>query len=227
MYQRSIIHSEESPCGHEHFEIRCKFAENDMICLEKYWKKWGLTNGNECLRISYESLRIIANFLLTLWLLNNQFAEFLANPLRMLRMLTNALANLANACERLTNETTTQRMRELHNPLPMFRFVTYSPAAAESTSSSHLIRKFSYTNASKSLQMSYDHYKCLAINKNGLRLLTKMLRKQWEYAFLANFRSMFLIFATPMNDRECSLTNTYECLAITLWSLRIGDELHS
>ena len=33
------------------------------------------------------------------------------------------------------------------------------------------------TNASKSLQMSYDHYKCLAINKNGLRLLTKMLRK--------------------------------------------------
>ena len=34
------------------------------------------------------------------------------------------------------------------------------------------------TNASKSLQMSYDHYKFLAINKNGLRLLTKMLRKQ-------------------------------------------------
>ena len=34
------------------------------------------------------------------------------------------------------------------------------------------------TNASKYLQMSYRHYKCLAINKNGLRLLTKMLRKQ-------------------------------------------------
>ena len=32
--------------------------------------------------------------------------------------------------------------------------------------------------ASKSLQMSYDHYKYLAINKNVLRLLTKMLRKQ-------------------------------------------------
>ena len=30
--------------------------------------------------------------------------------LRMLRILTNALANVANACERLTNETTTQRM---------------------------------------------------------------------------------------------------------------------
>ena len=33
------------------------------------------------------------------------------------------------------------------------------------------------TNASKCLQMSYGHYKCLAINKNGLRLLTKMLQK--------------------------------------------------
>jgi len=30
-------------------------------------------------------------------------------------------------------------------------------------------------NASKSLQMSYDQYKCLAINKNGLRLLMNML----------------------------------------------------
>ena len=34
----------------------------------------------------------------------------------------------------------------------------------------HMVRKVK-TNASKSLQMSYDHYKCLAINKNGLRLL--------------------------------------------------------
>ena len=34
------------------------------------------------------------------------------------------------------------------------------------------------TNARKSPQMSYDHYKRLAINKNGLRLLMKMLQKQ-------------------------------------------------
>ena len=31
------------------------------------------------------------------------------------------------------------------------------------------------TNASESLQMSYDHYKCLPNNKNGLRLVTNML----------------------------------------------------
>ena len=58
-----------------------------------------------------------ANFLRSLRLLNNQFAEFLVNPLRMLRILTNAIANVANvanvanAGECLTNETTTQRMR--------------------------------------------------------------------------------------------------------------------
>ena len=32
------------------------------------------------------------------------------------------------------------------------------------------------SNASESLQMSYNHYKCLANNKNGLRLVTNMLR---------------------------------------------------
>ena len=59
-------------------------------------------------------LRIPANFLRSLRLLNNQCGEFLANPLRMLRILPNALANVANvanAGECLTNETTTERMR--------------------------------------------------------------------------------------------------------------------
>ena len=53
----------------------------------------------------------LTNFSRSLRLPNNQFAEFLVNPLRMLRILTNAFANFANACERLTNEMTTQRMR--------------------------------------------------------------------------------------------------------------------
>jgi hypothetical protein len=60
-----------------------------------------------------------------------KWLRMLANFLRMpLQMLANALSN---ACERLTNETTTQRMcGELHiNLLPMFNFVTYSPATAE------------------------------------------------------------------------------------------------
>ena len=32
------------------------------------------------------------------------------------------------------------------------------------------------TNARESLQTSYDHYKCLTNNKNGLRLVTNMLQ---------------------------------------------------
>ena len=64
----------------------------------------------ECLRNSYESLPIFTNFLRTLRCNNNQFAKVLANPFRMLRILTNAVANLANACKRLMNETTTQRV---------------------------------------------------------------------------------------------------------------------
>ena len=63
------------------------------------------------LRMLANFLRIHANFLRSLRLLNNQFAEFLVNPLRLLKIPTNALAYFANACERLTNETTTQRMR--------------------------------------------------------------------------------------------------------------------
>ena len=56
-----------------------------------------LANFYESLRISYGAI------------LNNQFAEFLVNSLRMLRILANAHANFATACERLTNETTAQR----------------------------------------------------------------------------------------------------------------------
>ena len=126
-------------------------------------------------------------------------------PLRILRMLANAL-----------------RMKRLHNaytnPLPMFRCVTFTRQAIlnsrfasfvmDSQEFATFCLHFVWMNANKSLQMYYDHYKCLAINKNILRLLTKMLRKQYECAFLANSRSMFLIFATPMNDRECLRTPT-------------------
>ena len=61
------------------------------------------------------------------------------------------------------------------------------------------------TNASKSEQVSCHHYKCLAINKNGLQFLTNVWQKQWKYAFLANFRSMFLI---PVNNCHCLQTLT-------------------
>ena len=67
------------------------------------------------------------------------------------------------------------------------------------------------------LQMSYNHCKCLAINKNGFRLLMIFWRKQEEYTFLANIRSMFLIFVTPQKVGECLRTLT------NIWRLRYDD----
>jgi hypothetical protein len=50
-----------------------------------------------------------------------------------LQMVTNACTFLTNALANIANETNTQHMRgELHiHPLPMFHFVTYTPATAE------------------------------------------------------------------------------------------------
>ena len=137
------------------------------------------------LRMLANFLRILANFLRSLRLLSNQFAEFLMNPLRMLRILTNALANFANACERLTNETTTQRIRG-ETPCQCFDvsvirqailniqdcFIRPSSCFIRNGFASirNVLMAFVCINASKYLRMSYDHYKCLAINNcNCLR----------------------------------------------------------
>ena len=58
--------------------------------------------------------------------------------------------------------------------------------------------------------MSYNQCKCLAINKNGFRLLMIFWRKQEEYTFLTNIRSMFLILVTPQKKSA----NAYEILPI-------------
>jgi hypothetical protein len=152
--------------------------------------------GYECLRIYFECpfesckclrmpLRILVNALQIKRLHNACMANCIYTPfqcftlspisqplpiaLRMLRMLTNALATLANAC------------------------------------------------------------KCPCESCERLRLLKKMLQKQWEYDIRQEFRNMFLnyfLFAT-LHKWQRMLTNTYKCLAITLRSLRIGGELHS
>ena len=57
---------------------------------------------------------------------------------------------------------------------------------------------------------SYNQCKCLAINKNGFRLLMIFWRKQEEYTFFANIRSMFLIFVTPQKKSA----NAYELFPI-------------
>ena len=70
-------------------------------------------------------------------------------------------------------------------------------------------------NASKSLQTSHDHYKCVACE-----LLPNMLR----ICAFTNFRNMFLKFAKP-RERPRMYTNTNECKAIAMRALRFVTEL--
>ena len=109
-----LSHLGKFPCVYANLKFAAK-SPKMMIDREKYCKKKKPTKKKqvrpyECLRSSNEPLPILTNFLRTLRSINNQFADFLANPIRMSLILKNAIANLANACERLTNETTTQRV---------------------------------------------------------------------------------------------------------------------
>ena len=66
------------------------------------------------------------------------------------------------------------------------------------------------TNASESLKTSYDHYKCLANNKNDLRLVTKMLR--------ICFPSEFLEHISNIRNTSKSSANVFESIRM------IGDQ---
>ena len=88
------------------FEIRGKTAENDTIGREKNMKEKSLY---ECLRKRYESLPILAHFLRTLRLINDQFSEFLrifSGYYEYLQMHLQLLPMLANALriKRLQND---------------------------------------------------------------------------------------------------------------------------
>lgn len=123
-------------------------------------------------------------------------------PLSISWMLANALPikHLYNTCV------------ENYKPLANVRFVT-STDAFESTS---LYQKGEFkTNVSKTLKRLYDHHTCLTITINALpsmRMDCDCLRKycgrDWEYAFLANFRSMFL----QIRNTSWRTANTYEHL---------------
>jgi hypothetical protein len=123
--------------------------------------------------------------------------NFLRMPLRILQMLANAFAN---ACERTYtwNDYTTHAWRIAYKHL-------------SNVSLCHLLASHR--------RILCEYYVCLRM---------PLLRKQWEYDIRQEFRNMFLnyvLFVTP-HKWPRMLTNTYECLAITLRWLRIGGELH-
>ena len=74
---------------------------------------------------------------------------------------------IANACECLMNEMITQHV--LANVFSLSLISQHLPSEL-------LVSKVRMKSQDESLQMSYDHCKCLAISKKyGLRLLTNML----------------------------------------------------
>ena len=103
------------------------------------------------------------------------------------------------------------------------------PYICQPQSNLYLLSTFVMHSTEMSIRMLTNLYKSLTTNnKNGLRLVTNMLRMVTkltccEYAILANLRCMFLIFLTPQN-RTRMLSKAYECLAIMLRSLRIDGE---
>ena len=104
------------------------------------------------------------------------------NWYKRLGMLDNAIVNLTNVL-RVKREHGAY-VTNLHNTHCGYFSLSYSLCPMSLFSFKFVlivhIRPEFYanlnTNASESIQTSYDRYKCLANNKNGLRMVTNMLR---------------------------------------------------
>ena len=118
----------------------------------------------------------------------------------------------------------------------MFPFVLYLPASVQGVyfpSNLSSLSIFVLHSTEMSIRMPTNLYKCLTTTTNALltirmacgwfQICCEWLQICCKYAFLANLRSMFLIFVKPRN-RARMLTKAYECLEITLRSMRIGHE---
>ena len=134
-------------------------------------------------------------------------------------MLANTVANLTNVL-RMKREYDTW-VTNLHNTHCGRLSLLYLPASVQSAyfpSNLYLLSTFrpafygnANTNASESLQTSYDHYKCLTNNKNGLRLVTNILRTVINM-FRICFPSEFWEHVPNNRDTSKSSTNVYKSL---------------
>ena len=119
------------------------------------------------------------------WQCSFHLANILSFSVSVSSFVDNTYESPCEVCECLRtsygwNDYTTHTRRK---PLPRFRCVAFirqvilNSQDCSIRNGSATIRNvlfaFVWTNASKSLRMSYDHYNCFAINKNILRLLTK------------------------------------------------------
>ena len=139
---------------------------------------------------------------------------------KCLRMLANTFANLTNVL----------RVKREHDACVTNLHNTYCGCFSLSyicqplSSQLYSLSTFVLHSTKMSIRMLANlykrltTYKCLTNNKNAcdwLQICCECLQIRCEYAFLANFRSMCLIFVSPQN-RARVLTKAHDCLAIML-----------
>ena len=113
--------------------------------------------------------------------------------------LTNAVAHFSNALRRMKQQHDACVLYA-YTVLPVFLFFLYLPAPAQSANSHS---NFAYC---PHLRMLVNLYKRLTVTTNALlliRIACNCLRICCEYAFLTEFRNLFLIFAIPHERSEC------------------------
>ena len=136
------------------FEFRAKITENDMVGQEK------------------NNLRMLERYFKTL-------ANLFYDCYKCLRILTNDVANLTNVL-RMTQQHDTCLYLHIHiaGLSFCFLFARFCPISLFPIILIHIVRilSLSYeninTNANESLHctnVKYVHYKCVAIDQNGLR----------------------------------------------------------
>ena len=110
--------------------------------------------------------------------------KILANPLRI---LTNAVANLTNVLRIKQQHDTCVAHWHIH--ITVFLFARLFPISLFPIILILIVRILSLyyeninTNASESLQTSYDHYNCVAIGQNGLRTASEFVANMRLYEF--------------------------------------------
>ena len=171
------------------------------------------------MRNSYESLPILRNFFRTLQFIKNQFGKFLANPFWMCPILTNtdhpspehkdaasdgaaSSDDQTKAAAASSDKTKTYSQNKVKSAKfarkPEPENAEYQLDEMSETSKRMLANHYKYTNKIWTLgSQNFSGHRITTNALQSIRMACDCLHICCEYDFLANFRSMFLIFPTP------------------------------
>ena len=131
---------------------------------------------------------------------------------KCIRMLTNPYECHCESNERVANETTTRHMRIFSythcRSIFLFLFARLCPISLFPIILILIVRILALyyeninTNASEALQTSYDYYKCVAIDQNGLRTASEYVANMRLYEFYELVSKIRKISRTAVNVYE-------------------------